>query len=90
MLEETGLKVTTIKHVSPSLLTSSGLTDEATLMVFVDVTGTPSPAPEASEAIEVMLLDYDAALRLCDDQSALLDAKVWLVLWMIRTLGRID
>jgi ADP-ribose pyrophosphatase len=90
--EETGFEVVRIKRVTQALLSSSGLSDEAVAMAFVDATGDDAsrPALEASEDLEVLLLDYDAVCRLCDDQSAAMDAKVWTLLYLFRTLGRIE
>jgi ADP-ribose pyrophosphatase len=90
IVEETGLTVTAVKRVTQPLLMSSGLTDEAAALAFVDVAGTPAPQLEASEALDVLLLDYEAIVRLCDDATAAIDVKVWTVLWMYRTLGRIE
>jgi ADP-ribose pyrophosphatase len=90
LAEETGLSVTAIKHVTPPLLMSSGLTDESACLAFVDVVGTPNPQLERSESLEVELLDYEAVIRLSEDTQTPIDVKVWLVLWMIRVLGRID
>jgi hypothetical protein len=72
------------------LLSSSGMTDEAAAMAFLEVTGSVNPQLEASEDIEVLLLDHDAVCRLCDDATVRMDAKVWLVLWMYRQLGRLE
>ncbi|MGL4549888.1 MAG: NUDIX domain-containing protein [Gemmataceae bacterium] len=90
MAEETGLTVTAVKRVTQPLVMTAGLSDEAAALAFVDVTGVPSPQLEASESIDVLLLDYDAVVRLCDDASAVIDVKVWTVLWMYRALGRIE
>src|SRR4051794_30346000 len=51
MLEETGLEVTAFKRLTPPLYSSSGLTDEAAALAFVDVRTTPESGPklEASE-----------------------------------------
>jgi len=67
--EETGLEVTKFKRVSPPLFSTSGLSDEAAAMAFVDVQGPADakPTPEASEVIEVLLLDFAQVCRLCDD-----------------------
>jgi ADP-ribose pyrophosphatase len=91
MREETGLEVTAIHRVTQPLLSSSGLTDEAAAMAFVDVQGSIANRPplEASEDIEVLLLDHAAVCRLCDDQSLLVDAKAWNVLYLYQQLGRI-
>src|SRR5438132_364382 len=39
MAEETGLEVVALKRISPTLLSSAGVSDEAVVMVFVDVRG---------------------------------------------------
>jgi ADP-ribose pyrophosphatase len=88
--EETGLSVTAVHRVTAPLLMSSGLTDESACLAFVDVTGTPNPQPEQSESLEVELLDYPAVVRLCDDTTARIDVKVWLILWLLRTQGRLE
>jgi ADP-ribose pyrophosphatase len=89
MLEETGLTVARVREVSPLLFSSAGLTDESIRLVFVDVAETPNGAarPDASEEIEVVLLDHAAACRLCDRPDLLIDAKVWTLLYMYRLLG---
>lgn len=90
--EETGLEVTAVRRVTQPLLSSSGLTDEAVAMAFVDVRGEPG-APqelEASEDITVVLADLAECCRLCDDTSLRIDAKLWGVLHLARELGRID
>jgi ADP-ribose pyrophosphatase len=88
--EETGLRVTAVKHVTPPLLMSSGLTDESACLAFVDVEGTPNPQPEQSESLEVELLDHAAISRLCEDPSIQMDVKVWLILWQIRSQGQLE
>ena len=90
LAEETGLTLLAIKHLTAPLLMSSGLTDESACLAFVEVTGTPQPQPERSEALQVELLDYEAVVRLSQDTTIRLDVKVWLILWMIRMQGRID
>ena len=91
MLEETGLEVTAVKKVSPPAFSSSGLTDESAYLVFVDVRATPQTRPklEASEDIEVRLLDFAEVSRLCDDRDARMDAKAWTVLYLYQQLGKL-
>jgi ADP-ribose pyrophosphatase len=90
--EETGFEVVRFKRVTQGLLSSSGLSDESTAMAFVDVRGDDQskPALEASEDLEVLLLDHDAACRLCDDRSVVIDAKAWMMLYLACALGRIE
>lgn len=90
MVEETGLEVTAVRRITPTLLSTAGLTDEAVVMAFLDVRGTVCPTLEESEDIDVVLLDFDALCRLCDDTTQRFDAKLWLVMWMYRQLGRLE
>lgn len=90
MVEETGLEVTAVKRITPTLMSSAGMSDETVLMAFLDVRGTVKPTLEASEDIEALLLDYDAVCRLCDDATQRFDAKLWMVLWMYRQVGKLD
>ena len=91
MLEETGFTVTTIHRVTPPLYSTSGMTDEAVAMAFVDCKATPGgkAALQDSEDITLMLLDYDAVCRLCDATNVRFDAKTWAVLYMYRQLGKL-
>jgi ADP-ribose pyrophosphatase len=90
MLEETGLEVTAVKRVTQPLFSSSGLTDEAAALAFVDVQPSQSgPALEGAEDIEVILLDYDGVCRLCDDCSVRIDAKAWTALYLYQQLGQL-
>lgn len=89
--EETGLKVKQILRVTQPLYSSSGLTDEAAVMVFVEASQTAKSktALEASEEIDMILLDFDGVCRLCDDTSTRIDAKLWTVLYLCQQLGHI-
>jgi ADP-ribose pyrophosphatase len=92
MLEETGLEVVRFKRVTHGLYSSSGLTDEAAAMAFIDVRMVDGGKPqlEASEDIEVMLLDYQQVCRLCDDTTVRIDAKAWMALYLYQQLGRLE
>jgi ADP-ribose pyrophosphatase len=87
--EETGLEVSAIERITAPLFSSSGLTDEAAAMAFVEVRGDPSSGPclEPSECLEVLLLDYEQVCRLCDDHAPNIDAKAWTVLYLYQRLG---
>ncbi len=89
MLEETGMEVVKFKRVTQPLLSSSGMTDESAAMAFVDVRTTEQarPALEASEDLEVILLDFAGVCRLCDDPTARIDAKAWSALYLYQQLG---
>jgi ADP-ribose diphosphatase len=90
--EETGFEVSAIHRVTQPLFSSSGLTDEAASIAFIDVQGQPNStqALEAGEDIEVVLLDHEGICRLCDDKSVLIDAKAWTVLYLYRQLGKLE
>lgn len=63
--EETGMKVEEIMHISPAVLSSAGITDEAVHMAYVRVSGYPHQDNlEASEDIETYLLDQDEVAAL--------------------------
>ncbi len=89
--EETGLEVIRIKRISPPLYSSSGMTDESAPLAFIDVQATPGSrqALEASEDIEVLLLDFAEVCRLCDS-NVRIDAKAWNVLYLYQQLGRLE
>jgi ADP-ribose pyrophosphatase len=89
--EETGMEVVKVKRVTPPLYSSSGLTDEAAAMAFVDVRSTPGGKPrlDASEELEVVLWDFATVSRMCDAPDAGMDAKLWTVLFLCQQLGRI-
>jgi ADP-ribose diphosphatase len=89
--EETGLEVVAIKRVTQPLYSSSGLTDEAVAMAFVEARATPEVKPklDASEDLQVVLLDFNAVCQLCDDRSARIDAKAWATLYLYQQLGKL-
>jgi ADP-ribose pyrophosphatase len=88
--EETGFDVARVVRVSPRLYASPGMIDESAVMVFVECTGTPSTAgAEATEDIEVMVLDHAELCRIADDHALQVSAKAWPVLYLYQQLGRI-
>jgi len=89
--EETGFAVTKIHRVTPPLYSSSGMSDEAAAMAFVDCAATPGGKAElqGGEMIEVLLLDYDEVCRTCDAPGLRIDAKAWTTLEMYRRLGKL-
>jgi ADP-ribose pyrophosphatase len=91
LLEETGLDIASVQRVTQPLYSSSGVTDEAVALAFVEARATPQTKPklEASEDLQVLLLDFAAVCRLCDDRSARIDARAWAVLHMYQQLGRL-
>lgn len=81
LFEETGLSVQRILRQSPPVYSSSGITDEAVSMVFVECDGTPSNAAnESSEDIRTLFVGKDEAHALCADTDRRMDVKTWVVL----------
>jgi ADP-ribose pyrophosphatase len=91
LLEETGLEVTAVHRLTQPLYSSSGLTDEAVPLIFVDARATPQAKAklDASEDLEVVLLDFAGICRLCDDRSVKISARAWPILYMYQQLGRL-
>jgi ADP-ribose pyrophosphatase len=91
MLEETGLEVFRFRKVSPPLYSSTGMTDEAAVLAFVDVRATPDGKQhlEATEDLELRLLEYEEVCRLVDDPGGPIDAKAWSTLYMFQMAGRL-
>jgi len=68
--EETGLKVDEILHISPAVLSSAGLTDEAVHLAYVKVSGEPNKDKlEASEDIDTYILNKDEIGALLNDTT---------------------
>jgi ADP-ribose pyrophosphatase len=90
--EETGFEVTAVRRITPPLFSTSGMSDEAAAIAFVDCTSTPGGKAhlEDSEVIEVLLLDFDEVCRMCDATGLRIDAKVWQTLYMYRQLGQLE
>jgi ADP-ribose pyrophosphatase len=90
--EETGLVLVRIKRLTQGLYTSSGLTDEAVAMAFVDVERGPSAALalDHSEDIEPVLFTHDEVCGLCDDRALRVDVKAWMALYLYQQLGRLE
>jgi ADP-ribose diphosphatase len=91
IVEETGMEVIRFRKISPPLLSSAGMSDEAAALAFIDVRATPEMKQklEGSEDIEVVLLDYEQVCKLCDNPDLPLDAKAWSALYMYQQLGKL-
>lgn len=76
--EETGLNVTRVLLQAPPSYSSAGLTDECLDIVFVHCNGEPDLSKnEASEDIEVLLLDEKEVETLLKRTDCLFSAKFW-------------
>ena len=81
LFEETGLSAHRIFRQSPPVYSSSGITDEAVSMVFVECDGTPSNAAnESSEDIRTLFVGKEEAQALCAATDRRMDVKTWVVL----------
>jgi ADP-ribose pyrophosphatase len=89
--EETGLDLVEVKHVSPPVYSSAGLTDESAVMVFVTARGQLGykATPEGAEEFQTVLLDQRQVSDLCDSQARI-DGKAWAVLYMYHRLGQLS
>jgi ADP-ribose pyrophosphatase len=91
LLEETGLAITRVLKQSPAIYSSSGMTDETIILLFVECEGNPSNEfNEMSEEIEVILLSRDAAKGLILKPGLKFDVKSWMVLSMFADYGIIS
>ena len=81
LTEETGLTVSRFKRISPPVYTTTGISDESVVMVYVECTGEPSSKFNTrSEEIEVILVSSQDAESLCRRKDLKFDAKAWLVM----------
>ena len=79
MHEETGLKVTNITKVSPTIYNSAGMTDESVIMVYLECSGEPSDEfMEGSEEIDAFLLSFNELEELCKS-NVKFGAKAWCI-----------
>ncbi|MBT3226841.1 MAG: NUDIX hydrolase [Deltaproteobacteria bacterium] len=81
LYEETGLNVTTFLRQSPPVYSTSGMSDESVVMVYVECEGEPSSINnEGSEDITTLMVTPTEAAQLCERQDVKIDVKTWLVL----------
>ena len=80
MKEETGLDLVYIKEISPFTYSSSGMTDEAVAIAFVDVDGEVSDKfLEPSEDIIPMLVSKNEIEKLMKQPYLKWGSKAWLI-----------
>jgi ADP-ribose pyrophosphatase len=85
--EETGLELTRVVRVSPAVVSSAGMSDEAVRIVIVECRGTPSSEHcEGVEDIEVHLMDQQAVLRLASSEEKI-SGKAWPIMLMFGMVG---
>jgi len=79
--EETGLELVRIYRSSPAIFSSAGITDEAIAMVFAEAEGTPGTRHnEASEDIEIYLMDRQEVRRLLERDNIVFGARAWMAM----------
>ena len=87
--EETGLTATRFTRISPPVYTTTGISDESVVMVYVECTGEPtSRFNTRSEVIEVILVTPQDADTLCRRRDLKFDAKAWLVILNFAAKGK--
>ena len=78
--EETGLDLVSIKEISPFTYSSSGMTDEAVAMAFINVDGEVSDKfLEPSEDIIPMLVSKNEIEKLMKQPDLKWGSKAWLI-----------
>jgi ADP-ribose pyrophosphatase len=89
--EETGLEVVRIRHITPPLYSSSGMTDETARMAFVDARRTKGNKQEldGSEDIEVIELSHAQACALCK-KPVRMDVRLWCILHHFQQFGKLE
>ncbi len=89
--EETGLDIKKWGDQSNPVYASPGLSDESSVMVFVEASGTISTEyQEKGEDIEVLLMDVGDIEELLGDEDKKVGAKAWGVLFYYMTKGKIE
>ncbi|MBW1890626.1 MAG: NUDIX hydrolase [Deltaproteobacteria bacterium] len=79
--EETGLDITEILKISPSLNATAGMTDENLCMVYCQCEGSATAAGnKGTETIETILVSPEDAAVLLADTKVRFDVKLWLEL----------
>lgn len=86
--EETGMDFVP-KEISPTnLYSSAGMTDESVCIVIGEASGEPDYAlQEASEDIQVMLLQRDELSEIMENESKLFSKVAWPFLWAFKVWG---
>jgi ADP-ribose pyrophosphatase len=86
--EETGMDFCP-KEISPvNLYSSAGMTDESVCVVIGQASGEPNyDLQEASEDIEVMLLQKEELSEIMSDDTKLFSKVAWPFLWAFKIWG---
>ncbi|MBF0377942.1 MAG: NUDIX hydrolase [Desulfamplus sp.] len=88
--EETGLEIVSIIKKSPTIYSSSGMTDESISLVYATCKGEPSIKwNEESEDITVLMVSHEEAQSLLQNRAIKFDVKSWIVLSIFAQTGKI-
>ena len=88
--EETGLEIGSIIKKSPTIYSSSGMTDESISLVYVTCKGEPSLKwNEESEDITVIMVSPKEGEILLANSEIKFDVKSWIVLSIFAQTGKI-
>jgi ADP-ribose pyrophosphatase len=79
--EETGLRVSEILKISPFVINSAGLSNEAISIVFAKAEGEISYSKlEESEELTVHILNKSEVKEILEDKINIISAKAWIIM----------
>lgn len=79
--EETGLEITKINKISPFVFNTAGLSNESITIVYAEAEGEIDySGNEASEDIEVFLMDKNDVRKLIETPNIKISAKAWIIM----------
>ena len=82
--EETGLELDKVLECSPPLYSSPGLSDESSVLVFVEASGKLSTEnQENTESIELLALDANQIKELISNTGEFKNAKISVKCWPV-------
>lgn len=91
LFEETGLKLTSIKSISPPVTSTAGLTDECTVFVFCECEGEiKNSNNEIDEDIDVTIMNQKMVSDLLYVSLNLIAAKAWPIFSTYGYYGNLD
>ena len=83
--EETGLDIRNIRHISPMLYPSSGLTNESVVIIIADVDGEITQDNlQGGEIIETFIMDKNQIRELYQN-NVRFNERLWLILHSVLT-----
>lgn len=90
LFEETGLEMTKVLRVSPTIFSSTGITDESVVMVYMECEGEPSTKfLEGSEDIETFMVSQEEAGEMLANSDYLFGAKGYFVMENFARYGEV-